>query len=188
MTSVQMLACRGSPRLARCLVLLVGLAACRGEDAGSHLRGAVAPPPAVAAPTPPAGAPGIGEGAASCTCDAAGSCGCAHNESERDQSQDGEHVDKALLEHTQRLTAWWLAQSGSAHDMQLWSGPLPSPAADSIDLWVAVHGGGAAVHGGGAAVHAGGAVVHAGGAVVHGGAVVASGGATACKGRAGCGC
>merc|ERR1719396_327549 len=96
---------------------------------------AVAPSRTVAAPEPPASAPGVGEGAASCTCDAAGSCGCAHNESERDQSQDGEHVDKALLEHTQRLTAWWLAQSGgSTHDTQLWSGPLPSPAADSIDL------------------------------------------------------
>ena len=92
-------------------------------------------------------------------------------------------MDKALLEHTQRLTAWWLAQSGSAHDTQLWSGPCPSPAADSIDLWVAVHGGGAAVHAGGVGVRRGGAVVAGGGATACKG-----GAARGCVGRAGCGC
>merc|ERR1719295_663672 len=195
MASVRMPRRRSPPSVAPWLALLAGVAACRGEGAGSRLRGSVDSPPAAAAPTPPASAPSAEEYAASCTCDAAGSCGCARSEPERGQSQDEEQADKTLLEHTQRLTAWWLAQSGSAHDTQLWSGPLPSSAAESIDLWVAAHGhasavhvGGAAVHAGGAVVHGGGAVVHGGGAVVHGGAVVAGGGATACKGRAGCGC
>merc|ERR1719293_245082 len=154
-------------RFAAGLVLLASVAVCHGEEAGSSLRGAVVAPAAGTGSS-------VEKNETSCTCDMAGVCGCAR--------QDEEQVDKALLEHTQRLTAWWLAQSGSTHDTQLWSGPLPSPAADSIDLWVAVHGGGAAVHAGGVGVRRGGAVV------AGGGATACKGGATACKGGAACGC
>jgi len=164
------------------------LVACHADGSGSSLRGA-GPSPSVSAAQ--------NEDIASeelrmvgCSCGLEGACQCNRSGGSSVQKLEDEELERAVLERTRELMAWWQAQNETTRLMsQSWDGPL---AEQTVELWHAsasrVHVSGGSAHVRGGAAHMSGGAVHVSGGAAHVRGACGRRGGCGCVGGVGCGC